>query len=387
MKLAATRAIAALAQAESSEIVTMAYGTRDRFGPDYLIPRPFDPRLITTVAPAVAEAAMASGIATRPIADLKHYRDRLARFVFHSGTVMQPVFAAATQRSCRIAYAEGEDERVLRAAQIVVDERLGRPVLIGDAAAIAERCREFDLRLEIGGDVDVVAPGGRPATAVAAALVRDGGADGLLCGAAGVYADHLRHIAAAIGLREGVNRFAAMNLLMLPRHTVFICDTYVNDDPAPAALAEMAVLAAEEVRRFGLVPRLALLSHSSFGSADTRSARKMRAALTLIRERAPELEAEGEMHGDAALSKRILERVHSGSRLGAEANLLIMPNLDAANIAFNLLMTVAGEGVTVGPILLGARRPAHILTPTSTVRRFVNMSALTAVAAQREPRS
>jgi len=383
MKLAATRAIAELAQAEASEVVTMAYGTRDKFGPEYLIPRPFDPRLITRVAPAVAEAAMASGVATRPLADLRRYRDHLARFVYHSGTVMQPVFAAATELASRIVYAEGEEERVLRAVQIVVDERLARPILVGDAATIAERCREFGLRFAIGADVETVAPGRRHPTRVAAQLVRDGKADGLLCGTGGTYAEHLRHIAAAIGRREGVNRFAAMNLLMLPRQTVFVCDTYVNYDPDAVALAEMAVLAAEEVRRFGLVPRVALVSHSSFGSAETRSARKMRTALALIRAAAPELEIAGEMQGDAALSKRILDRVGPESGLSAEPNLLIMPNLDAANIAFNCLMTVAGEGVTVGPILLGANRPAHILTPTSTVRRLVNMTALTAVAARR----
>ena len=384
MKLAATHAIAALAQAESSDVVTMAYGTRDRFGPDYLIPRPFDPRLITTVAPAVAEAAMANGVAKRPIADLRRYRDQLARFVYHSGTVMQPVFAAATEQTTRLVYAEGEDERVLRATQIVVDERLARPMLVGDAATIAGRCREFGLRFDLGRDVEIVAAGRRHPTRVAAQLVRDGDADGLLCGTSGIYADHLRRIAVAIGRRDGVNRFAAMNLLMLPQQTVFICDTYVNYDPNAAAIVEMAVLAAEEVRRFGLVPRIALLSHSSFGGADTRSARKMREALALLSDVAPDLEAAGEMQGDAALSKRILDRVCADHGLSAEPNLLIMPNLDAANIAFNCLMTVAGEGVTVGPILLGARRPAHILTPTSTVRRLVNMTALTAVAAQRQ---
>jgi malate dehydrogenase (oxaloacetate-decarboxylating)(NADP+) len=383
MKLAATRAIAALAEAEGSEVVTLAYGTRDRFGPDYLIPRPFDPRLITSVAPAVAEAAMASGVATRPLTDLNAYRARLARFVYHSGTVMQPVFAAATERLCRIVFAEGEDERVLRAAQVAVDERLARPVLIGRPTAIAERLREFGLRLEIGPDVEIIAPGGRHPTRIAAELVGDGAANGLLCGLVGSYTAHLRPIAETIGRREGVDRFAAMNMLMLPRQTVFICDTYVNYDPSAVALADMAILAAAEVRRFGLVPRVALLSHSSFGSADTRSARKMREACTLIRARAPELEVAGEMQGDAALSKRILDRVNPDAGLTAEANLLIMPSLDAANIAFNCLMTVAGEGVTVGPILLGPKKPAHILTPTSTVRRIVNMTALTAVAAQR----
>jgi malate dehydrogenase (oxaloacetate-decarboxylating)(NADP+) len=383
MKLAATHAIAALAEAEGSELVTLAYGTRDRFGPDYLIPRPFDPRLITTVAPAVAEAAMQSGVATRPLADVKAYRDRLARFVYHSGTVMQPVFAAAQERLCRIVYAEGEDERVLRAAQVAVDERLAHPVLIGQPGKISERLREFGLRLDIGRDIDIIDPDGRHPTRLAAELVASGATDGLLCGLSGAYAAHLRPIVDVIGRRNGVERFAAMNLLMLPRQTVFICDTYVNFDPSAAALADMAILAAAEVCRFGLVPRLALLSHSSFGSADTRSARKMREACALIRARAPELEVAGEMQGDAALSKRILDRVNPDAGLTAEANLLIMPNLDAANIAFNCLMTVAGEGVTVGPILLGPKKPAHILTPTSTVRRIVNMTALTAVAAQR----
>jgi malate dehydrogenase (oxaloacetate-decarboxylating)(NADP+) len=384
MKLAATRAIAALAQAEVPEVVALAYGTRDRFGPDYLIPRPFDPRLITTVAPAVAEAAIASGVASRPLTDLKGYRNRLARFVYHSGTIMQPVFAAAASKdACRIVFAEGEDERVLRAAQIAVDEKLARPVLVGERAVISKRLREFGLRLDTGRDVEIVAAAGHDPTRRAAELVRDGVADGLLCGTSGVYAAHLNQIAATIGRRDGVARFAAMNLLMLPRQTVFICDTYVNVDPSAEAIADMAVLAAAEVRRFGLVPRLALLSHSSFGSAETRSARKMRQACRLLRERAPELEVEGEMQGDAALSKPVLDRICPDTALTAEANLLIMPNLDAANITFNCLMTVAGEGVTVGPILLGARRPAHILTPTSTVRRLVNMTALTAVAAHR----
>jgi malate dehydrogenase (oxaloacetate-decarboxylating)(NADP+) len=337
------------------------------------------------VAPAVAAAAMESGVATRPIADLRAYRDRLARFVYHSGTVMQPVFAAAaaSEPPCRIVFAEGEDERVLRAAQIAVDEKLARPVLIGDGAVIAERLHEFGLRLAVGSNIDIIAAQGRDPTRTAAELVRDGRADGLLCGTVGDYAAHLKPIAEIIGLSEGVARFAAMNLLMLPRQTVFLCDTYVNPDPGAAAIADMAVLAAAEVRRFGLVPRLALLSHSSFGSSDTRSAKKMRQACRLIRERLPDLEVDGEMQGDAALSRRVLERVRPDSVLTAEANLLIMPNLDAANIAFNLLMTVAGEGVTVGPILLGARRPAHILTPTSTVRRLVNMTALTAIEARR----
>jgi malate dehydrogenase (oxaloacetate-decarboxylating)(NADP+) len=381
MKLAATWAIAQLARAEASDVVAAAYGVQDRFGPDYLIPRPFDPRLITTVAPAVAEAAAASGVATRPLPDMRAYRDRLAGFVYRSGTVMQPVFAAAAAGSAaRIVYAEGEDERVLRAAQVVVDERLARPLLLGRRQVIAERLPELGLRMQPGRDIDIVEPEPDP-TRQGAAMVRDGAADGMLCGTGGAYAAHLAPIADTIGRADGVRNFAAMNLLMLPRQTVFICDTYVNADPDAEELAEMAVLAAAEVARFGLQPRVALMSHSSFGSADTPSAIKMRRACELLRSRAPGFEVEGEMQGDAALSTRILDRVRPGSALPAAANLLIMPNLDAANITFNCLMTVAGEGVTVGPILLGAARPAHILTPTSTVRRLVNMTALTAVQA------
>lgn len=327
---------------------------------------------------------MASGVATRPLRDLKAYRDGLARFVYHSGTVMQPVFAAATSQTCRIVFAEGEDERVLRAAQVVVDERLARPILVGREADIARLRDEYGLRFAIRDEVEIVEPEAHDPTRLAADMVNRGGADGLLCGLAGTYEEHLLQVADVIGRREGVNRFAAMNLLMLPRRTVFICDTYVNPDPDIPELVEMTLLAAEEIRRFGLAPRVALMSHSSFGSADTLSARKMRAVLPMIRARAPDLEVAGEMQGDAALSKRILDGVNPHAGLSAEANLLIMPNLDAANITFNCLMTVAGEGVTVGPILLGTRRPAHILTPTSTVRRIVNMTALTAVAAQRQ---
>jgi malate dehydrogenase (oxaloacetate-decarboxylating)(NADP+) len=327
---------------------------------------------------------MASGVATRPIADLRAYRDGLARFVYRSGTVMQPVFAAAAAGDKRrVVFSEGEDERVLRAAQIAVDENLARPVLIGEPDAIAERLREFGLRLDIGGEVEIVPPGAADRTRLAAELVRDGRADGLLCGTSGTYADHLEHIGDIIGRRPGIGRFAAMSLLMLPRQTVFICDTYVNLDPSAADLAEMTLLAAVAVRRFGLVPRVAMLSHSSYGSADTPSARKMREACALVRARDPGFEVDGEMQGDAALSDRIRRAVHPDSPLTAEANLLIMPNLDAANITFNCLMTVAGEGITVGPILLGARLPAQILTPTSTVRRIVNMTALVAVVAQR----
>jgi len=413
MKLACVRAIAELARADVSDVVAAAYGRHDiRFGPDYLIPPPFDPRLITSVAPAVAEAAMTSGVATRPIADLRAYRASLQRFVYTSGTVMQPVFQAASdQVTKRIVYAEGEDDRVLRAAQVAVDEKLARPVLVGRPEVIQGKVRDLGLRLAAGRDYEVVgfddrefldqaaaayyrlgrrrgltrdyaaAAMRRNGTLIGAMLVREGRADGLLCGTFGPYASHLKYIVEAIGVREGVRELAAMHLLMLPQQTVFVCDTYINPDPTAEQLADIALLAAEEVRRFGLEPRLAFLSHSSFGSADTPTARKMRSALALVRERAPQLEAEGEMHADAALSKRVLDQVFPESGLTAEANLLLMPNLDAANITFNALKIVAGQGVTVGPILLGAAKPVHILTPTSTVRRLVNMTALAAVGA------
>ena len=415
MKLACVRAIAALARADMSDVVASAYGGKTvGFGPDYIIPAPFDPRLITEVAPAVAEAAMRSGVAARPIADLDAYRHSLERFVYTSGTVMQPVFtAAATGPTQRIAYAEGDDDRVLRAAQIAVDERLARPVFIGRPDTIRAKIAALGLRLQADRDYDIVsfddnemlaraseqyfalrkrhgvtrdyaaAEMRRNATLIGAMLVRDGQADGMLCGVTGAFDTHLRYVREVIGLRGGVDDFAAMHLLMLPRNTVFICDTYVHYDPTAEELAKMAALAAETVRDFGFDPRIAVLSHSSFGSADTPSARKMRAALELIRANSPDLEVEGEMHADAALSPRLLERTMPDSALTGEANLLLMPNVDAANITFNALKIVAGEGVSVGPILLGAARAVHILTPSSTVRRLVNMTALAAVDAVR----
>ncbi|UEM24295.1 NADP-dependent malic enzyme (plasmid) [Skermanella mucosa] len=411
MKMAATLAIAAIAEAEPSDVVTSAYGTQEPFGPEYLIPRPFDPRLITTVAPAVAEAAMKTGVATRPITDMKAYRDQLGGFVYRSGTVMQPVFAAAAELRKRVCYAEGEDDRVLRAAQVVVDENLARPILVGRTHVIEQKMRELGLHIQAGKDYDVadfdddamineaaelyyqlrrrrgltsnfaVAEMRRNSTLIGAALVRQGKADGLLCGTSGPYATHLGYVADVIGLQEGTRNFAAMNLLMLPGHTLFICDTSINPDPTAEQIAEFTLLAAKEVQRFGLTPRAALLSHSNFGSADTPSAIKMRQALGLIQGMAPDLEVDGEMHADAALAKHTLDRIMPDSTLTCEANLLIMPNLDAANITFNALKAVAGQGVTVGPILLGAAQPVHILTPTSTVRRIVNMTALTAVDA------
>jgi malate dehydrogenase (oxaloacetate-decarboxylating)(NADP+) len=412
MKLAAVRAIAELAHAEVPESVAKAYGaTGLRFGPGYLIPKPFDPRLIEAVAPAVAQAAMDSGVAGRPIADMVAYRAGLARFVYHSGSVMQPVFDAAQKAPKRVVYAEGEDERVLRAVQIVVDERLAKPILIGRAGVIESRIQDFGLRLVAGRDFELVDPEAdarvsqatqayyeltrrngvtplaadsalrRNPTALAAMLVRRGDADALLCGLNGGYRAHLDVVAAVIGLRTGVETLAAMNLLMLPERTLFICDTYVNVDPSPEQLTEIAVLAADEIRRFGIVPHVALLSHSNFGSDDTPSARKMRRALALIRSLKRPFEVEGEMHADVALSKDLLDQVFPNSALTREANLLVMPTLDAANITFNVLKATSGRGITVGPILLGLAQPAHILTPTASVRRLVNMTALASVDA------
>jgi malate dehydrogenase (oxaloacetate-decarboxylating)(NADP+) len=413
MELAAVRAIAELAQAEQSDVVAMAYGEQNiSFGPDYLIPRPFDPRLIAQVAPAVAKAAMDSGVATRPIADFDAYRDSLQQFVYHSGMIMKPLFAAAKQaRARRIVYAEGEDERVLRATQVVVDEKLARPILVGRPAVIERRIERFGLRMKAGADFDLINPEyderyrdywqeylrlterrgisqeyakiemRRRHTLIGAMCVRRGDADGMLCGVFGTHDIHLHYVEQVIGRRQGVSNFYAMNVLLLPRRTVFICDTYVNFDPSAEQIAEMTVLAAEEIRRFGITPKIALLSHSSFGTANTPTARKMRAALAIIGRIAPELEIEGEMHGDAALSAQVRRGAFANSRLKGDANLLIMPTLDAANIAFNLLKTAAGDGITVGPILLGAAKAVHIVTPTATVRRLVNMTALTVVDA------
>jgi len=413
MELAAVNAIADLAQAEQSDIVAMAYGEQNlSFGPEYLIPRPFDPRLIVKVAPAVAKAAMDSGVATRPITDFDAYRDSLQQFVYHSGMIMKPLFSSAKQGpQRRIVYAEGEDERVLRAVQVVVDEKLAYPILVGRPAVIERRIERFGLRLKPGRDCELINPEfdtryreyweeyhrlaerkgvsqdyakiemRRRHTLIGAMTLRRGEVDGLLCGTYGTHDMHLHYIDQVIGRRQGVNHYYAMNVLLLPKRTVFICDTYVNFDPSSEQIAEMTVLAAEEIRRFGMTPKVALLSHSSFGTANTPTAQKMRTALELIRKVAPELEVEGEMHGDAALSGAARRQAFPSSRLKGDANLLIMPTLDAANIAFNLLKTAAGDGITVGPILLGAAKSAHIVTPTATVRRLVNMTALTVVDA------
>ena len=412
MKLAAVRAIAELAHAEQSDVVSAAYGANEsRFGEDYLIPKPFDPRLISAVAPAVAEAAMKTGVAARPLADLDAYRRDMEGFVYRSGNIMKPVFEAAALARKKIIYAEGEDIRILRAAQIAVNEKIAHPVLVGRRSEILRLIADQSMRLEEGGNFEIIdleddALIGRAAeeyyqqnrrngatingaaallrtnpTLLAAMALRWGMGDGMICGTYGPFAGHLEYVTNIIGMKRGVSTLAAMNVLMLPKHTLFITDTYINHEPTAAQLAEIAQMAAEEVSRFGLEPRVAFLSHSNFGSSQSDSARRMRAALGILELSAPEIEAEGEMHGDAALSKRILDGVFPGGRLTAEANLLVMPNIDAANITYNVLKIVAGEGVTVGPILLGAARPVNIMTPTSSVRRIVNMTALTVVDA------
>ena len=413
MKIAAVRAIAELAQAEQSDIVDQAYGSETSlsFGPDYLIPRPFDPRLILKIAPAVARAAVDSGVATRPITDWDAYTQELQQFVYQSGFVMKPLFAAAKAAPRRVVYAEGEEERVLRAVQIVADEKLARPILIGRPDVVRRRVERLGLRLVEGRDYEMVNTDSDPryreywqlyhrtmerrgvsveyaklemrrrSTLIGATLVRQGEADTLLCGTVGPYQRHLRYIDAMIGRRPGANIYAAMNALLLPGRTLFIADTYVNYDPTAEQLAEIAVMASEEVRRFGIVPKVALLSHSSFGSVDSPTSMRMREVLERLRSVAPQLEVEGEMHGDAALSEAVRSAQFPNSRLRGEANLLIMPSLDAANISFNLLKQAAGDGITIGPILLGTAKPVHIITPSSTVRRIVNMTALAVVDA------
>ena len=417
MKLAAVRGLAELARAEPSEIVALAYGEQTPpFGPDYLIPRAFDPRLITHLAPAVAKAAMDSGVASRPIKDFNAYRDQLSRFVYQSGTPMEPVFAAAKRAPKRVVYAEGEDERVLRAAQVAVDEGIARPLLVGRADIMAARIEKLGLRLKLGDNCEGINilddPRYRDAgleyyqltrrqgvsraeamedmrsrpTVVGAMLLHRGEADAMLCGTRGNYADQLKYVRAVIGLRDGVKTLAAMQMLILPGRQLFICDTHVNRNPNAEEIAEMTLLAAEEVQRFGLKPSVALLSHSSFGSSNARSARKMRDALAIILANAPGLSVEGEMRADSALSKTIRDAEFPDSRLLTDANLLVMPNVDAANITYNALRVTSGGGITVGGILLGVAKPVHIMTPSSTVRRIVNMTAV-AVAdagAQRE---
>jgi len=408
MEVAAVHAIAELAQAEQSEVVAAAYvGATLSFGPEYLIPKPFDPRLMMKIAPAVARAAEASGVAARPVKDMEAYREKLQAFVYASGTTMRPIFnLAKLAENKRIAYAEGEEERVLRAVQVVVDEGLARPTLIGRPEVIAQRIEKFGLRLTEQRDYDIVntendhryrdywqtyhrltARKGvtaqlakiemrRRLTLIGAMLLRSGEVDGMLCGTWGSTAMHLHYIDQVIGLRKGAKTYACMNGLILPGRQVMLVDTHVNYDPTAEQLAEITLMAAEEMKRFGLLPKAALLSHSNFGTSNQPSAVKMRDALALLQAQAPWLEVDGEMHGDAALDPRSRAALMPDSVLNGEANLLVLPNIDAANISYNLLKTAAGGGIAIGPVLLGAAQPVHILTPSATVRRLVNMTAL-----------
>ena len=418
MEIAAVHAIADLAQAEQSEVVARAYaGHTLSFGPEYLIPKPFDPRLMMKIAPAVAEAAATSGVAQRPIADLDDYRDRLQTFVYASGTTMKPIIDAARSATRkRVAYAEGEEERVLRAAQIVVDEGIARPTLIGRPAIIAQRIEKFGLRLKESVDYDVVnvehderyrgfwqtyyeltkrrgvtvpiakIEMRRRLSLIGCMLLRSGDVDGLICGTWGTNQMHLTYIDQVIGKKPGARTYAAMNGLMLPGRQVFMVDTHINADPSAEQLAEITIMAAEEMQRFGFKPKAALLSHSNFGSSNLPSAVKMREALTLIQEQAPWLEVDGEMHGDVALDAAQRRALMPDSSLRGDATLLVLPGIDAANIAYNLLKVAAGGNIAIGPILLGAAQPVHILTASTTVRRIVNMTAL-AVADANTPAS
>jgi malate dehydrogenase (oxaloacetate-decarboxylating)(NADP+) len=408
MEIAAVHAIAELAQAEQSEVVAAAYaGANLSFGPDYLIPKPFDPRLMIKIAPAVAQAAADSGVAARPVRDMQAYRDKLQSFVYASGTTMKPIFNLAKRaQKKRIAYAEGEEERVLRAAQIVVDEELARPTLIGRPDVIAARIEKFGLRLDAGRDYDLVNTDNdhryrdywqtylqltarkgvteqiakiemrRRLTLIGSMLLYKSEVDGMLCGTWGNTALHLNYIDQVIGLREGANTYACMNTLLLPGRQIMLVDTHINYDPTAQQLAEITTMAAEEMVRLGLRPKAALLSHSNFGSSNHPSAVKMRDTLALLRQNTPWLEVDGEMHGDTALDADYRRGLMPMSTLTGEANLLVLPNIDAANIAYNLLKTAAGGGIAIGPLLLGAAKPVHILTASATVRRIVNMTAL-----------
>jgi malate dehydrogenase (oxaloacetate-decarboxylating)(NADP+) len=409
MEIAAVHAIAELAQAEQNDVVANAYGGETlSFGPEYLIPKPFDPRLMMKIAPAVARAAVESGVALRPVADYDAYSEKLQSFVYASGQTMKPIFSVAKKAERKnIAYAEGEDRRVLRAVQVVVDEGLARPWLVGRAAIIKRRIEKYGLRLKEGKDYEVINIDDDPRykdywqtyhqlterkgvteqlakiemrrrlTLIASMLLHKGEVDGMICGTWGSTQQHLTHIDQVIGRRAGVNTYACMNGLILPGRQVFLVDTHVNYDPTAQQLAEITVLAAEEMLRFGVQPKAALLSHSNFGSSDKPSAVKMREALALVRESAPWLEIDGEMHGDAALDAAYRGELMPRSTLTGEANLLVLPNIDAANISYNLLKTAAGGGIAIGPVLLGAAKPVHIVTPSATVRRMVNMTALT----------
>ena len=418
MEIAVVHAIADLAHAEQSDVVATTYGISNlSFGPEYLIPMPFDPRLLIHIAPAVAKAAFESGVATRPIADLEAYAESLQQFVYRSGTFMKPLFAvakAAPPELKRIVYAEGEDERVLRAVQVVVDERLARPILVGRPTVLEKRIEKFGLRIKHGVHFDIINPDQeeryrdywqtyyemtarkgvtqeyaklemrRRHSLIGAMMIHKGDADGMICGTFGTTNLHLHYIDQVLGRRAGANVYAAMNFLILPERQMALVDTHVNENPSAEQLAEITILASDEMTRFGLIPRAALLSHSNFGSANSDSAKKMRAALALVQQMKPELEVDGEMHGDVALDSKLRDTMMPHSSLKGDANLLVMPNIDAANIAYNLLKTAAGNGIAIGPVLLGCARPVHILTPSATVRRIVNMTALCVVDAVAE---
>ena len=418
MEIAVVHAIADLAHAEQSDIVASAYGISNlSFGPEYLIPMPFDPRLLTHIAPAVAKAAMEGGVATRPIADLAAYAESLQQFVYRSGSFMKPLFQIAKSAPAelkRIVYAEGEEERVLRAVQVVVDENLARPILVGRPAVLEKRIEKFGLRLKLGKHFDVINPDfderyrdywqsyhqmvmrkgitedlaklamRRRHTLIGAMMIHKGDADGMICGTYGTTDVHLQYIDQVLGKRTGSNVYAALNFIITQERQIAMVDTHVNENPTADELAEITLMASEELERLGITPRVALLSHSNFGTSNSASARKMRAALGLIQQKAPGLEVDGEMHGDTALDSKLRAKIMPQSTLKGDANLLVMPNIEAANIAYNVVKTAAGSGIAIGPVLLGCARPVHILTPSATVRRIVNMTALCVVDAVSE---
>jgi len=413
MKLACVRALADLTHQDPSDVVTSIYAQEDlRFGPNYIIPKPFDPRLVTELPPAVAQAAMQTGVATRPLQDIEAYKQQLSEFVYRSSLIMKPIFSRAKSMPLRLAYADGEDERVLQAAQRVVEEGIAYPIIIGRREVVTSRIKRLNLRLEMGGDFELVDPQNDPryhqywteyhrlmerkgvtpdfakivlrtnASVIASLMVHFGEADSALCGPVGRYNHHLEHVLDIVGLQPGLEVAAAMSIMVLETGSFFFCDPYVNLDPTTCQLAEVAVMAAEQVRKFGIAPKLALLSHSNFGSSNSDSALKMRKVLDKIKAIAPELEVEGEMHADAALNEAIRMRTFPESILKGRANLLIMPNLDTANIAFNMIKILA-DGQPIGPVLLGPAKPIHILTPSVTTRGIFNLSAIAVVDAQK----
>ncbi|MGE4370962.1 MAG: NADP-dependent malic enzyme, partial [Burkholderiaceae bacterium] len=417
MEKAAVMAICQLAQEEQSDVVAAAYGTYGvSFGPEYFIPKPFDPRLIVRIGVAVAQAAIDDGVATRPVADMESYAEQLQQFVYRSGSFMKPLFSTAKRLvrdggKARIVFTEGEEERVLRAVQIVVDEKLAKPILVGRPSVLADRIKKFGLRLRLGTDVEVTNPDfderfhrywttyweimcrrgiskemarvemRRRLTLIGAMMVKLGDADGMVCGTVGAYGNHLQFIDEVIGRAPGAKTYAAMNILLLAERTIALADTHVNDNPDAAQIAEITLAAAAELRRLNMVPKVALLSRSNFGTGSSSSGAKMQEALALVRQADPDLEIDGEMHGDCALDEALRKRVMPNTTLSGEANLLICPNVDSGNIAYNLLKTAAGGNVAVGPFLLGVNAPVHVLTSSSTVRRIVNMAALTVLDA------